>query len=73
MFGPGLIASVASLRRIGAVRRGYERSTPIVGKENLMAGIDRGLGTRVGAADVCWARCRAMAEGARLASEALWG
>lgn len=72
MFGLGLIASVASLRRIGAVRRGYERSTPIAGKEDLMAGTDCGLGTRVGTPDVCRAKFRAMAEGSRLASEVLW-
>ena len=44
----------------------------LVGKENLMAGTDCGLGTRVGQAKVCWAKFSAMSEGARIASEALW-
>lgn len=49
------------------------RFASIVGKENLMAGTDCGLGMRVGSPDICWAKFQAMSEGARLASEALWG
>ena len=49
------------------------RYAPIVGKENLMAGTDCGLGTRVGVPEICWAKFRAMAEGAIIASEELWG
>jgi 5-methyltetrahydropteroyltriglutamate--homocysteine methyltransferase len=44
----------------------------VVGRENVMAGTDCGLGTRVGHPEVAWAKFRSMAEGARLASERLW-
>jgi len=49
------------------------RYAKIVGKENLMAGTDCGLGPRVGSPQICWAKFEAMAEGARLASKELWG
>ena len=49
------------------------RYADIVGKENLMAGTDCGLGTRVGHAKICWAKFRSLSEGARIASEVLWG
>jgi 5-methyltetrahydropteroyltriglutamate--homocysteine methyltransferase len=44
----------------------------IVGRENVMAGTDCGLGSRVGHPTVAWAKFRAMAEGARLATQQLW-
>ena len=49
------------------------RYADIVGKENLMAGTDCGIGTRVGHAKICWEKFRALSEGARIASAALWG
>ena len=49
------------------------RYAEIVGRENLMAGTDCGLGTRVGHPKIAWAKFEAMAEGARLASQQLWG
>ncbi|MGZ8441817.1 MAG: cobalamin-independent methionine synthase II family protein [Candidatus Binatia bacterium] len=49
------------------------RYAKIVGKENLMAGTDCGLGPRVGSPQICWAKFEAMAEGARLATKELWG
>ncbi len=39
--------------------------------ENVVAGTDCGLGGRVHA-DLAWAKLRTLAEGARLASQALW-
>jgi 5-methyltetrahydropteroyltriglutamate--homocysteine methyltransferase len=48
----------------------------LVGRENVLAGSDCGFGTFVGVSTVdpaiTWAKCRAMAEGARTASERLW-
>ena len=49
------------------------RYADLVGKENLMAGTDCGIGARVGHAKVCWEKFRAMSEGARIASAELWG
>ena len=44
----------------------------LVGRENLMAGTDCGLGPRVGSPEIAWAKLAAMAEGARLATKQLW-
>jgi 5-methyltetrahydropteroyltriglutamate--homocysteine methyltransferase len=48
------------------------RYAKLVGRENVMAGTDCGLGPRVGHATIAWAKFRAMAEGARLATKQLW-
>ena len=44
----------------------------VVGKENVMAGTDCGLGYRVHP-QIQWAKLRSLAEGAKLASQELWG
>jgi 5-methyltetrahydropteroyltriglutamate--homocysteine methyltransferase len=45
----------------------------LVGRESVVAGTDCGLGGRVGHEEIAWAKLDALVEGARLASEALWG
>jgi 5-methyltetrahydropteroyltriglutamate--homocysteine methyltransferase len=49
------------------------RYARLVGRENVLAGTDCGLGTRVGHPSICWAKFEAMAEGARHATKILWG
>ena len=49
------------------------RYANLVGRENVLAGTDCGLGTRVGHESICWAKFEAMAEGARRATKTLWG
>jgi len=49
------------------------RYARLVGRENVIAGTDCGLGGRVGHPEIVWAKFQAMAEGAKLASEELWG
>jgi len=44
-----------------------------VGKENVIAGTDCGVGSRVWNGEIAWAKFAAMAEGARIASRELWG
>ncbi|MFD2419809.1 epoxyalkane--coenzyme M transferase [Amycolatopsis pigmentata] len=44
----------------------------VVGAENVQGGTDCGIGSRVGHAEVAWAKLRSLAEGAKLASEKLW-
>jgi 5-methyltetrahydropteroyltriglutamate--homocysteine methyltransferase len=44
----------------------------VVGRENMVAGVDCGLGTRVGSESILWAKLNALAEGARIASADLW-
>jgi 5-methyltetrahydropteroyltriglutamate--homocysteine methyltransferase len=45
----------------------------LVGRENVIAGTDCGIGSRVGHGEIAWAKFEAMAEGARLATQELWG
>ncbi|HEY7067768.1 MAG TPA: cobalamin-independent methionine synthase II family protein [Chloroflexota bacterium] len=44
----------------------------LVGRENVIAGTDCGLGERVGHPSIVWGKFEALAEGARLASKELW-
>ena len=48
------------------------RYAKIIGRENVMAGTDCGLGPRVGDPQIAWAKFEAMAEGARIATKELW-
>ncbi|HWC28828.1 MAG TPA: cobalamin-independent methionine synthase II family protein [Dehalococcoidia bacterium] len=49
-----------------------QKYASVVGRENVIAGVDCGLGTRVGSESILWAKLGALAEGARIASDALW-
>ncbi|HWC29809.1 MAG TPA: cobalamin-independent methionine synthase II family protein [Dehalococcoidia bacterium] len=49
------------------------RYAQIVGRENVIAGTDCGLGPRVGHPEIVWEKFAAMAEGARIATRELWG
>lgn len=49
------------------------RYANVVGRENVIAGTDCGLGGRVGHADIAWAKLAALSEGSRIASSRLWG
>ena len=54
-------------------RNRFNSDPKIVGRENVMAGNDCGLGPRVGDPQIAWAKFAAMAEGARIATKHLWG
>jgi 5-methyltetrahydropteroyltriglutamate--homocysteine methyltransferase len=58
------------------VAQRLERYANLVGRENVMAGVDCGFSIHVGIAgvdpDVVWAKFAAMAQGAELASAHLW-
>jgi 5-methyltetrahydropteroyltriglutamate--homocysteine methyltransferase len=49
------------------------RYAGLVGRENVIAGTDCGLGQRVGHPEIAWAKLAASAEGARIATKQLWG
>jgi 5-methyltetrahydropteroyltriglutamate--homocysteine methyltransferase len=49
------------------------RYARLVGRENVLAGTDCGLGTRVGHPSICWAKFASLVEGARRAGKLLWG
>jgi 5-methyltetrahydropteroyltriglutamate--homocysteine methyltransferase len=44
----------------------------LVGKDNVIAGTDCGVGSRVWNGEIAWAKFAALAEGARIASQELW-
>ncbi len=48
------------------------RYAGIVGRENVIAGTDCGLGPRVGHAEIVWEKFKAMSEGAAIATKELW-
>jgi 5-methyltetrahydropteroyltriglutamate--homocysteine methyltransferase len=49
------------------------RYARLVGRENVLAGTDCGIGTRVGHPSICWAKFGSLVEGARRATRILWG
>jgi 5-methyltetrahydropteroyltriglutamate--homocysteine methyltransferase len=59
------------------VAQRIERYARLVGRERVMAGVDCGFSVHVGMQgidpDVAWAKLRALAEGADIASGRLWG
>lgn len=48
------------------------RYARVVGRENVIAGTDCGLGNRVGHGEIAWAKLRMLVAGARIASQELW-
>jgi 5-methyltetrahydropteroyltriglutamate--homocysteine methyltransferase len=70
---PGVIAHCTDhVEHPRLVAQRLVRYARLLGRENVMAGTDCGLGTRVGDPLICWAKLQASVEGARLASEELW-
>jgi 5-methyltetrahydropteroyltriglutamate--homocysteine methyltransferase len=70
---PGVIAHCTDhVEHPRLVAQRLVRYARLVGRENVIAGTDCGLGTRVGDPLICWAKLQASVEGARLASEELW-
>lgn len=59
------------------VAQRIERYANLVGRENVMAGVDCGFSIHVGIAgidpDVVWGKFAAMAQGAEIATQRLWG
>ena len=71
---PGVISHATDLVEApGLVAERLVNYASVVGKENLQAGTDCGIGSRVGHAEIVWAKLRAMAQGCELASDRLWG
>ena len=76
---PGVITqSSVVVEHPELIAQRLERFAGIVGRENVIAGSDCGFGTQALEVpeihpDIVWAKFQAMSEGARLASERLWG
>jgi len=74
---PGVIDSVTNhVEHPRLIAQRIERFAEFVGKENVVAGTDCGFGTFVGWSgcdpQVVWLKLKALAEGARIASDRLW-
>jgi 5-methyltetrahydropteroyltriglutamate--homocysteine methyltransferase len=76
---PGVLDSTTNfIEHPELVAQRLVRYAEVVGKENVMAGSDCGFGTFARThyqvePEIVWAKLRAMAEGAKLASAQLWG
>jgi 5-methyltetrahydropteroyltriglutamate--homocysteine methyltransferase len=73
IFIPGVVGHYSDfIEHPQAIADRLVRFARIMGRENIIAGTDCGLGTRVGHPKIAWAKFQAMAEGARLATKELW-
>ena len=73
-YMPGVIGHASDLiEHPELVAQRLLRYSNLMGRENVVAGTDCGVGSRVFNDEICWAKFRAMAEGARIASKELWG
>jgi len=71
---PGVISHATDLVEApGLVAERLVNYASVVGKENVQAGTDCGIGSRVGHEEIVWAKLRAMAQGCELASRQLRG
>ena len=76
---PGVLDSTTNfIEHPELVAQRLVRYADVVGKENVIAGTDCGFGTFARSTyqvepEIVWAKLRAMAEGARLGSTAIWG
>jgi 5-methyltetrahydropteroyltriglutamate--homocysteine methyltransferase len=69
---PGVVSHATNIvEHPELVARRIRNFAEAVGRENVIAGTDCGLGSRVHD-EIVWAKLSALAEGARLASKALW-
>jgi 5-methyltetrahydropteroyltriglutamate--homocysteine methyltransferase len=69
---PGVVSHATNLvEPPELVAERITRYAEIVGRERVLAGTDCGLGGRIHP-EIAWAKLRALAEGAQLASERLW-
>jgi 5-methyltetrahydropteroyltriglutamate--homocysteine methyltransferase len=70
---PGVVSHATNLvEHPDLVADRIVRYAEIVGRENVIAGSDCGLGNRVHP-EIVWAKLASLAEGARRASKELWG
>jgi 5-methyltetrahydropteroyltriglutamate--homocysteine methyltransferase len=75
---PGVVSHcVYQVEHPELVAQRIERFASVVGRENVIAGNDCGFATSAAGdevhPDVAWAKLKSLSEGARIASERLWG
>ncbi len=72
-YMPGVVSHVSNtIEHPQVVADRLIRYANLMGKENVIAGTDCGMGSRVGHPEVCWAKFNAMVEGSKLATKALF-
>ncbi len=70
---PGVVThSTNTIEHPELVADRIERFAGVVGKENVIASTDCGLGARVHP-QIAWAKLKTLSEGAKMATERLWG
>jgi 5-methyltetrahydropteroyltriglutamate--homocysteine methyltransferase len=73
MLMPGVISHATDLvEHPELIAERLVNYAKLVGRENVQTGTDCGIGSRVGHEEIVWAKLKAMAEGARIASKRLW-
>jgi 5-methyltetrahydropteroyltriglutamate--homocysteine methyltransferase len=71
---PGVVGHATDLvEHPELVAQRLMRYARLVGRENVQAGTDCGIGSRVGHEEIVWAKLQALSAGAHLASKELWG
>jgi 5-methyltetrahydropteroyltriglutamate--homocysteine methyltransferase len=72
-YMPGVVSHVSNtIEHPQVVADRLIRYANLMGRENVIAGTDCGMGSRVGHPEVCWAKFNAMVEGSRIATKALF-
>jgi 5-methyltetrahydropteroyltriglutamate--homocysteine methyltransferase len=72
VYIPGVIAhKTSTVEPPELVAHHITQYAKLMGRENVIAGVDCGLGNRC-YPDIAWAKLRALADGAALASKQLW-
>jgi len=73
MIMPGVVGHSSDLiEHPELVAQRLIRFANLVGRENVIAGTDCGLGGRVGHPEIVWAKLTDLAAGAEIASRQLW-
>jgi 5-methyltetrahydropteroyltriglutamate--homocysteine methyltransferase len=71
---PGVVGHITNMiEHPQLVAERILRYADLLGRENVIAGTDCGIGTRVAHPSICWAKFDALAEGAAIATRELWG
>jgi 5-methyltetrahydropteroyltriglutamate--homocysteine methyltransferase len=71
---PGMVGHYTDfVEHPGLVADRFVKYASVVGRERVIGGTDCGLGTRVGHPRIGWAKFEALSEGARAATERVWG
>jgi 5-methyltetrahydropteroyltriglutamate--homocysteine methyltransferase len=71
---PGMVGHYTDfVEHPGLVADRFIKYAEVVGRENLIGGTDCGIGTRVGHPKIGWAKFEALSQGARTATDRIWG